>query len=71
MNTNKSPLTKDYLDQTLDAKLKELKQSLEEKLDWLIGKYKSHDEEHTLMSGQLSEHSDRLEIIEQKVGISP
>ena len=28
-------------------------------------KYKAHDEEHTLMSGQLSDHGDRLEVIEQ------
>ncbi len=44
---------------------------LDEKLDCLIGKYKDLDEEHTRMSGQLSDHADRLEVIEQKLEVIP
>ena len=40
-----------------------------EKLDWLMGKYKGHDEEHILVTGRLSDHSDRIETIEQRLGI--
>lgn len=41
-----------------------------EKVDWLVGKYKGHDEEHILVTGRLSENTDRLEIIEQRMGIT-
>lgn len=40
-----------------------------EKLDWLIGKYKAHDEEHILLNGTTSDHSDRLEVIEERLKI--
>lgn len=44
---------------------------LDGKLDWLITEYKKLDEEHTLLNGRLSDHSDRIEIIEEKLAISP
>lgn len=40
-----------------------------EKLDWLIGKYNAHDEEHVLLNNKVSEHSDQLEVINNKLGI--
>ena len=43
---------------------------LDEKLDWLMGKYKELVEEHTLFTGRLSENTDRLETIEQRMGIT-
>lgn len=43
---------------------------LDEKLDWLMGKYKDLDEEHILITGRLSENTDRLETIEQRLGIA-
>lgn len=63
MTDDNNLVTKKYFDQKI--------QDILEKLDWLIGKYNTHDEEHTLINGQLSDHSDRLEVIEQKVGITP
>ncbi len=42
---------------------------LDEKLDWLMGKYKDLDEEHILITGRLSENTDRLETVEQRLGI--
>jgi len=42
---------------------------LDEKLDWLMGKYKDLDEEHILITGRLSENTDRLEIVEQRLGV--
>ncbi len=42
---------------------------LDEKMDWLVGKYKGHDEEHILITGRLSENTDRLETVEQRLGI--
>jgi len=42
---------------------------LNDKLDWLIGAYKKFDEEHTLLSNKTSDHDDRLEKIEKKLGI--
>ena len=58
------------LNQSFDTKLSELKQSLEGRLDWLIGKYKGHEEEHTLISGRIAEDTERIEVLEQKVGIA-
>lgn len=58
-------VTKNYL----DTKLKELKQALDEKLDWLIGEYRKHAEEHILLSNKVSEHSDRLEVVEEKLDV--
>ncbi len=42
---------------------------LDEKLDWLMGKYKDLDEEHILITSRLSENTDRLEVVEQRLGI--
>jgi hypothetical protein len=61
MPKNNIYITKSYFDEGIGK--------LEEKLDWLIGKYKGHDDEHTLVNGKLSEHSDRLEVVEEKLGI--
>jgi hypothetical protein len=40
-----------------------------EQLDWLVGKYRNHEEEHILLNGKVSEHSDRIEVIEKKLSI--
>jgi len=44
-------------------------QNVDEKLDWLIGEYKKFEEEHTLVVNRVSDHNDRLEALEKKVGI--
>jgi len=65
-------VTREYFDEKfgqVEKKLKKLDWILE-KLDWLIGKHRDHEEEHTLISGKLSEHSDRLEKVEDKLGIT-
>ena len=42
---------------------------MSDQLDWIVGKYKGHDEEHTLLNHRVSEHSDELELINAKLGI--
>jgi hypothetical protein len=42
-----------------------------EKIDWLIGKHQAHEEEHTLLNNNVSEHSNQLEVINAKLGIRP
>lgn len=66
MKHDDSLVTKEYL----DKKLQVLKQGLDEKLDLIIGEYKNHEEEHTLINGRLSEHSDQIDTITQKIGIT-
>ncbi|MEK7587920.1 MAG: hypothetical protein AAB457_03825 [Patescibacteria group bacterium] len=61
-------ITKPYFDLKFQG-IEEKFQRLEEKLDWLIGRYRAHDEEHTLLNGKASDHSDRLEILVEKLGI--
>ncbi|MEK7065493.1 MAG: hypothetical protein AAB961_00735 [Patescibacteria group bacterium] len=66
-------MLEDLFDKKFEEKFETIRQRLvtvDEKLDWLIGKYKSHDEEHILVNGKLSDHSDRLEIVEEKLGIA-
>lgn len=46
MKHDDSLVTKEYL----DIKLQALKQGLDEKLDLIIGEYKNHEEEHTLIT---------------------
>ncbi len=43
---------------------------LNEKLDWLIGEYKKFDEEHALLGNRVSDHDDRLEEVEKRLGIT-
>lgn len=68
-------VTKDHFDEVIkekfDAvwdKLKKL-DKVSEQMDWLIGKYRDHEEEHTLVNNKLAEHSDNLELINTKLGI--
>lgn len=58
-------VTREHFDQVIKEKFDKVM----EKLDWLIGKYTAHDQEHILLNGKVSEHSDDIEIIKQKVGI--
>lgn len=64
-------VTQEHFDEAIDKitiKLNTLDVLLE-KLDWLMGKYRDHDEEHTLLNSKVSEHSDNLEIVNEKLGI--
>lgn len=58
-------------DGKIDSIMEKLKKLdwIMEKLDWLTGKYKGHDEEHILITGRLSENTDRLETIERRLEI--
>jgi len=65
-------MLEDLLDKKFEEKLSPVRQKLQgvdEKLDWLIGAYKKFDEELTLLSDRVSNHTDRLEIVENKLGI--
>lgn len=64
-------VTKVHFDEVIgkiSEKLKKL-DKMGEQLDWLVGKYQAHDEEHTLLNGKVSDHSDRLEVIEEKLTV--
>lgn len=67
-------VTKEHFDEVIGEikskliKLDKIEVAIE-KLDWLMGKYRDHDEEHTLLNNKVSEHSDNLELINAKVGI--
>ncbi len=43
---------------------------LDEKLDKIIGMFKKFDEEQSLQAEKLSDHEDRIEVVEEKVGIA-
>lgn len=67
-------VTKNHFDEVIDeinTKLKKLDkiEVVIEKLDWLMGKYRDHEEEHTLLNHRVSEHSDQIEEINNKLGI--
>lgn len=36
-------------------------------LDWLVGKYKKFDEEHTILTGKYSEINQRIDRHEEKI----
>lgn len=40
------------------------------KLDWFTGKYTKLEDEQTLLSNKVSEHTDDLETIKQKLTIA-
>lgn len=67
-------VTKQHFDEVIEKiheKLNKLDKldKLSEQMDWLIGKYEAHDQEHELLNYRVSEHSDNLETINQKLGI--
>lgn len=70
--TNKADyVTKKHFDEVtgeINTKLDKLNK-MSDQLDWIVGKYKGHDEEHTLLNHRLSEHSDNLDTINTKLGI--
>ncbi len=68
MNKQNGYVTKIHFDQVI-GKVDEKLDKMSKQLDWLIGKYQTHDEEHTLLNGRVSDHSDRLEVVEEKLGI--
>ena len=62
----------DEVIETINKRLEKLDKldKLSEQVDWLVGKYQDHEEEHTLLNSKVSEHSDNLEIINGKLGIT-
>jgi predicted nuclease with TOPRIM domain len=60
------------LDEKLDEKLSHLptKDEFYEKMDQVMGELKSIREEHAVLSHQVADHDDRIEKIENHVGIS-
>lgn len=81
MKSKPDYVTKIHFDQVIEkinkqlAKLDKMSEQfgkldkIMEQLDWLVGKYRNHEEEHTLLNGKVAEHSDRIEVIEEKIGI--
>lgn len=51
----------------LSERIDTMRSDLMEKLDWLVGAFKKFDEEHTLLSGRLSDHEDRLVETEEQL----
>lgn len=65
-------VTKSHFDEvigTINKKLEKL-DKLSDQMDWLVGQYRNHTEEHELINNRLSKHSDNLEAINQKLGIT-
>lgn len=74
---NDELVTKSFLEERLNsfrdeirAEIKNGIHRLDEKLDKLIGMYKAHEEEQILQGGRISNHEDRLEVIEGKLNIT-
>lgn len=65
-------VTKDYFEDKFGKVMEKLDKldKISEQVDWLAGKYQGHEEEHTLLNNKVSEHSDNLEIINEKLGIT-
>ncbi len=59
------------LDQKLDEKLSHLpsKEDFYTKMDEVVGELKTIREEHPILSNKVSNHSNRIENIEEKLGI--
>ncbi len=64
-------VSKLHFDQVIGEVNKKLDKlnKISEQLDWLVGKYQGHDEEHTLLNNKVSEQSNNLELVNQKLGI--
>lgn len=41
------------------------------KMDEVMGELKAIREEHTVFSGQISDHEDRITLLEEKTGLAP
>lgn len=76
------PVTRNELNEIFDERfeeqenklkkfVKEQIHTLDEKLDKIIGMFRKFDDEQTLQAGKLSDHEDRLEVVEGKLGILP
>ncbi len=65
-------VTKDYFDEKFGKVMEKLDKfdKMSEQIDWMVGKIQGHEEEHTLLNNTVSEHSDNLEIINGKLGIT-
>ena len=65
-------VTKSHFDEVIEKIEKKFNKidKMSEQLDWLVGKYQGHEEEHTLLNNKVSEHTDNLEIINGKLGIT-
>lgn len=60
----------DYISKEhFDTVIKEKFDKVMEKLDLVINEYRNHEEEHVLINGKLSEHSDDIEVIKEKLHI--
>ncbi|MFH0749841.1 MAG: hypothetical protein V1917_02925 [Candidatus Gottesmanbacteria bacterium] len=68
----KDYLTKSHFDEVIEKIEKKVEKldKMSEQLDYLVGQYRGHEEEHTLLNNKVSEHSDNLEIINGKLGIT-
>jgi hypothetical protein len=63
-----SYVTKDHFDKTIELTNEKINKILEN-VDWLVGAYKKFDEEHTILSDKVSNHSDKLDKIEETLRI--
>lgn len=61
--------TKTYFEEKF-AQMNSRFDKLDKKLDWFTGKYTKLDGEQTLLANKVSEHTDDLETIKQKLGIA-
>ncbi len=57
------------LEEKLEEKLRAFRNEIFEKIDAFFSLYRKVDEEQTLLSGRVSEHTDQLEDHEQRISI--
>ena len=60
---------KEAVNEVLDEKIKNLptKEEFSARMDKLSGEYKKNDQEHTVQSGQITDHEDQLEDYEKRI----
>ncbi|MDO8503392.1 MAG: hypothetical protein Q7S60_01750 [bacterium] len=63
----------EIIDQKLEERIKFLptKDEFYTKMDEVMGELKAIREEHTVSSGQISDHEDRITLLEEKTGLAP
>lgn len=71
------PITTGMLTEILDERFAGFREemrkaihTLDEKLDKIIGMFTKFDEEQTLQGGRISDHEERLEVVEKKLHIA-
>lgn len=61
----------DSQEQKFEAKIVEVKNDFYDKIDPILKEVVASQEERTMLSHRVSDHEDRIEKVEKKIGIQP